>query len=64
MTLWCDCDAINIFYRQIILRKGLPFPLELPNEETLRAIKDVESGKGVKEYKSVQELMDSLNSLA
>ena len=27
-------EAINIFFRQIKLRRGLPFPVEIPNEET------------------------------
>ncbi|MBQ7486681.1 MAG: type II toxin-antitoxin system RelB/DinJ family antitoxin [Clostridia bacterium] len=25
-------DAINLLYHQIILRKGLPFPIDLPDE--------------------------------
>jgi DNA-damage-inducible protein J len=27
-------EAIRIFYTQISLRNGLPFPVEIPNKET------------------------------
>ena len=35
-------QVINMLYRQIILKKGLPFEVTLPNEITLKAIKDEE----------------------
>lgn len=28
-------EAINIFFRQVKLRRGLPFPVEIPNEGTI-----------------------------
>ena len=31
-------DAIRLFYRQIALRKGLPFDVKLPNAATRQAI--------------------------
>lgn len=55
-------DAIDIFYRQIILHRGVPFPVEIPNEETLKAMRDIEKGKGVKSFNSVEELMKDLQS--
>ena len=38
-------EAINLFFTQIILRKGIPFNIALPNTTTLKAIKDVEKKK-------------------
>lgn len=38
-------EAINIFFRQVKLRRGLPFPVEIPNEETLTAFQESEEGK-------------------
>lgn len=40
-------EAITLFYSQVKLRKGLPFPVQIPNEETLKALKEVEEGKTV-----------------
>ena len=40
-------EAITLFYSQVQLRKGLPFPVQIPNEETLQALKEVEEGQTV-----------------
>ena len=53
-------EAINLFYRQIVLRGGIPFNLEIPNEETLEAIDELESGKKVKSFKTVNQLFAEL----
>lgn len=57
--------AINIYLKQIIRHNGIPFDLvnDAPNEETLQAMKDVEEGKNlIGPFKSVKEVMDSLNA--
>lgn len=36
--------AINTFYSQIVLRRGLPFLVEVPNEVTVAAIEDARNG--------------------
>jgi DNA-damage-inducible protein J len=54
-------EAINIFYRQIIMRNGIPFSLEIPNETTLDAIAEVESGKIGRSYKNTKELFEELD---
>ena len=38
-------EAINIFFRQVTLRKGLPFDVAIPNKTTLKAMKEIEEGK-------------------
>ena len=53
-------DAIRLFYRQVTLRRGLPFDVEVPNAETRRAIRDVERGRGLKTYKDAQEMFEDL----
>jgi DNA-damage-inducible protein J len=53
-------DAIRMFYRQVTLRRGLPFDVEVPNAETRRAIRDVERGRGLKMYKDAQEMFEDL----
>ena len=41
-------DAINIFFKQILLANGIPFEVKIPNEETRKAIAEARSGKGKK----------------
>ena len=52
--------AINMFYRQIILRRGLPFSLEAPNAETQAAIAEARSGEGVIAAPDLQALLSRL----
>ena len=54
-------QAINMFYRQIILRNGIPFSLELPDKTTLNAVEELESGKIKKSYKNTKELFEELD---
>ncbi|MFA6168798.1 MAG: type II toxin-antitoxin system RelB/DinJ family antitoxin [Gemmatimonadaceae bacterium] len=39
--------AITLYYEQIVLRRGIPFDVALPNATTLRAMRDAESGRGL-----------------
>ena len=43
-------DAIRLFYRQLALRKGLPFDVKLPNAGTRQAIQELEDGKDLTRY--------------
>ena len=54
--------AINMFYRQIILRRGLPFTVETPNAETRAAIAEARSGEGLITAKDLPELLSRLLS--
>jgi len=38
-------EAINIFLTQSVLDQTLPFQLRIPNEETIKAIQEVENGE-------------------
>ena len=33
-------EAITLFYRQLVLRRGLPFEVRIPNAETIGAIEE------------------------
>ena len=39
-------QAINIFLNRVIQERGIPFELKIPNEETLKAMKEAEEGIG------------------
>ena len=54
-------QAINAFYAQIVHVRGIPFDIRLPNEETLAAMKELDSGK-VKTYDSMQDLWNEIDN--
>ena len=51
--------SFELFYRQVIVQRGLPFELHIPNEKTMKAIENSRKGKG-KRFSSAQELFDDL----
>jgi len=52
--------VINLLYRQIFLLKEIPFPIKMPNKTTQKAIKELESKKGLKTYNNSAELFEEL----
>ena len=42
-------DAINIFLAQVVLEKGIPFQIKIPNKETQKVLKEVREGKNLEE---------------
>jgi DNA-damage-inducible protein J len=52
-------QAISIFLRQIVIHRGIPFEIKLPNKVTMEAIEELESGKGVK-FATTDELFKDL----
>ena len=54
-------DAIGCYFRQVVMRQGIPFELKLPNDVTLKAIEQLESGKGVT-FNNTDELFEDLEN--
>ena len=56
--------AITIFLKAVVRTNSIPFPLEIPNEETLKAfrkVEDISSGKAkAKRHSSVAKLRKDL----
>ena len=52
-------DAIRLFYRQITLRRGLPFVVAVPNKLTTETLRKSKSGKDVAEFGSLNEMFES-----
>jgi len=50
-------EVIRIFCRQIYLRGGMPFPVEIPNECTAETLKKSQKGEGVVEFESSNKMM-------
>ena len=52
-------QAITMFFEQIRMNKGIPFQLQIPNDETVQAMMDARSGNGM-EAVSIEQLKESL----
>jgi DNA-damage-inducible protein J len=53
--------AIEMFFKQIVLQQGLPFDVKLPNQDTARAMEELEANAGAK-FSSVEELFEDLDN--
>lgn len=53
-------QAINALYAQIVMRKGLPFELKIPNRVTKEAMQELEQGGG-KSFSSFKDMIDDLD---
>ncbi|MBW2177388.1 MAG: type II toxin-antitoxin system RelB/DinJ family antitoxin [Deltaproteobacteria bacterium] len=51
--------SFELFYRQIIAHKGLPFELHIPNRKTMQVIDNSRQGIG-KSFSSAEALFDDL----
>lgn len=49
-------EAITLFYRQVALQHGLPFPVRIPNSETQAAMRDALEGEDLTEYADIEAL--------
>jgi len=55
-------EAFNLFCRQVVMHRGLPFAVEIPNEETLAAIQRVHAREGLVKYDSFEDFEKEMNS--
>ncbi len=55
-------EAFNLFCRQVVMRRGLPFAVEIPNEETLAAVRRVRAREGLVEYDSFEDFQEDMKS--
>lgn len=52
-------QAFNLFLRQVVLVNGIPFPISVPNKETIEAMEELERGEGHRSN-SMQEFFDEM----
>jgi DNA-damage-inducible protein J len=55
-------EAITLFYKQVTMYRGLPFPVRIPNKETIRAIKETRARKNVEIFESAAEWKKAMRS--
>jgi DNA-damage-inducible protein J len=52
--------AINMFYRQVKLLKGLRFTIKIPNEATIQTFNDTDEGKNIIHCKDGEDMFNKL----
>jgi DNA-damage-inducible protein J len=52
-------QAITLFYKQVEIHRGLPFEINIPNDETIAAMKEIENDGG-KKFNNADELFKHL----
>ena len=55
-------QGIVLFLRQVILYRGIPFDLKIPNELTAKTLEMSEAGEDLHTVSSVDELFKELNA--
>jgi DNA-damage-inducible protein J len=53
-------EAVNLFYSQIVLKRGLPFPVELPNDDTINTFVKTDKGEELVTCKDANDLFQRL----
>ena len=53
-------EAIRLFLKQVELHKGLPFPVSIPNGETVAAMMETNDAAALKRYRSFRELREQI----
>ncbi len=55
-------DAFRLMLTRVAREKTLPFEPLIPNEETIKAMKETREGKNLKSFDSVDALIADLNA--
>ena len=53
-------QAITIFYKQVELQHGLPFSVQIPNDETRKALEDSQLRRNLESFDSPEALFEDL----
>ena len=53
-------SAVNLFLKQVINYRGIPFDLRLPNKETLQAMDDIENTRNLESVDTVGEMFEKI----
>lgn len=53
-------QAITLFYKQVSLNRGLPFPIQIPNTGTVEALHDAQTRTNLTQFNTPEDLFDDL----
>jgi DNA-damage-inducible protein J len=54
-------EAITMFYSQIRLCRGLPFPVEIPNVTTRKTFEATDRGEDLNTFDSLDKMFEALD---
>ncbi len=55
-------SAVNLFLKQVINHRGIPFDLRMPNNETLQAMDDIENRRNLDSADTVEEMFKKIDA--
>ena len=53
-------SAVNLFLKQVVNYRGIPFDLRLPNEETQQAMDDINNSRNLESADTVEEMFQKI----
>jgi DNA-damage-inducible protein J len=53
-------QAITLFYKQVELQRGLPFPIQIPTRTTQRALDEAKDRTSLARFETKEALFDDL----
>ncbi|MDL1959981.1 MAG: type II toxin-antitoxin system RelB/DinJ family antitoxin [Deltaproteobacteria bacterium] len=53
-------EAINLFYRQVKMRNGLPFSVVMPNKTTEKVFKDTDAKRNLIRCEDTEDMFEKL----
>jgi DNA-damage-inducible protein J len=56
-------EAITLFYKQVALFRGLPFPVRIPNAATRKALREARNRKNLESFESVDAWIREMQSV-
>lgn len=57
-------DGIRIYLERVAMTGEIPFSLNMPNDETQKAMQEVNAGNGVQEYANKESLFAHLRKIS
>jgi len=55
-------SAVNLFLKQVINHRGIPFDLRMPDKETLQAMDDIENRRNLESADTVEEMFKKIDA--
>jgi len=56
-------EAITLFYKQVTLYRGLPFPVRIPNAATRKALVEARGRHDIENFETVREWAKAIRAL-
>jgi DNA-damage-inducible protein J len=53
-------EAIRLFLKQVVLHKGVPFPIAIPNAQTAAAMREANDPAALKRHRTFRELREKI----